>query len=164
MKNQFRNFTFLDLDLALLCLPACFAIIFLFDSKTYNPTAALFPRIVAVITLGLLFGAICQHFFKRYYQAPVIPEVEDVDIERKKVSGMKWYVSLSLMLAYFLLVYILGLVVASILYLLLTPVLMGYKKFKIIAVVAGFWIIVFYYVFYEILQLRMPNGIFESLF
>jgi hypothetical protein len=164
MKNRFRNFTFLDLDLALLCLQACFAITFLIDSRTYNPTAALFPRLVAVVALCLLFGAMCQHLFNRYNQTADIPEAEDVDIGPKKVAGMKWYVNLSIMLAYFLLVYILGLVVASLLYLLLAPILMGYKKFKIVAAVAGFWIIVFSYVFYGILQLRMPNGIFEVLF
>ena len=163
-KNKpFKKFIFWDLDLLLLGLPFCFATLFLIDSRTYNPTAALFPRLVATVTIFLLVGAMIQHYVKLYLQTPVISGGADDAKAPKKSDGIKWYVNLAIILAYFSLIYITGFVWASLLYLLITPVIMGYRKFKIVVAIALFWVIVFVYVFYVLLQARIPKGLLEQV-
>lgn len=162
-KERLNGFRLWNLDLLLLGLPVCFAILFLIDSRTYSPTAALFPRLVAVITLCLLFGALVQHYVKLYQQTQHIPEAEDTGAEPEKTGGIKWHLNLFIILVYFGLIYIAGFVWASLLYLLITPLIMGYRKFKIVAAIALFWVIVFVYVFYEVLQARIPEGVLEQL-
>jgi hypothetical protein len=162
-KDRTGKFTFFDIDLLLLGLPVCFAILFLIDSRSYNPTAALFPRLVATITLGLLFGALIQHYVRLYRQARQIPEMEEAGTESERSGGIKWYLNLAIILAYFLLIYVVGFIWASLLYLLATPIIMGYRKFKIVVVIALFWVIIFIYVFYELLQARIPKGLLEQI-
>ena len=51
---------FLDPDIVLLVALGVFAGAFLAETRSYNPTAALFPRLVSIITLILLVWAIAR--------------------------------------------------------------------------------------------------------
>ncbi len=162
MKKRFRDYIFGDVDLFLLSVVGLFALAFLIDSRNYNPTAALLPRLVAVITLLLVIASIIQHYWRLFHQYRQVSQsaVEDAD---RKTGGLIWYYNLASFLVYFLLIFIIGLIGASLLYLLLAPLILGYKKFKIIAVIAGFWIVFFVYVFTEVLYTRLPAGVIGNL-
>ena len=157
-KKRFRDYLFGDVDLFLLGIVGLFALAFLIDSRNYNPTAALLPRLVAVITILLVIAAIIQHYWKTIYQDRPLARSDDENAQPKK-GGLIWYYNLASVLVYFLLIFIIGLVWASLLYLLLAPFLLGYKKIKIVVCIAGFWIIFFVYVFTKILHARLPLGI-----
>jgi hypothetical protein len=114
--------------------------------------------LVAVVTLLLVIAAIIQHYWKLFHQdRPASPS--DSEDAGRKPGGLAWYYNLATILVYFLLIFIIGLVGASLLYLLLAPLILGYKKFKIVAVIAGFWIVFFVYVFTQILYARLPAGV-----
>jgi len=162
MKKRFRDYIIGDVDLFLLGMVGLFAAAFLIDSREYNPTAAMLPRLVAVITLLLVVGSLIQHYVKVHRQDRTLPQ-EGVEDSEGKRGGLVWYLNLSAILLYFLMIFVIGLIGASLLYLLLAPLILGYRRFKIVAVIAGCWIVFFVYVFTQILYTRLPAGVLGNL-
>ena len=124
-----------NIEFFMVCLFNIFAIVFLFQVRNLNETAALFPRIVSTFVLILGVSALISRVRpgKRQFRAPESQEtVRDIDAIQtlvKKEGTLSWLVSLSWAGAYFLLLFIVGFVIATLLYALVIPLAMeGFNK------------------------------------
>ena len=156
MKEGASN-RFWNLDLIILALLAGFSIAFMIDARTYNPTAALFPRLVSSVTFILLFISIVQRFWSFFKKDRPVPRPEEVNPSGAK-RGLGAGFSLLVMMGYFFSIYLIGMIGASLLYLCLMPLFMGYRKYKVVFLTSAMWIAAFVFVFAYILHARIPAG------
>ena len=119
----------------MICLFNVFAIVFLFQVRNLNRTAALFPRIVSTFVLILGVFALISRLWPRKKQLPTsenqekVCEIEVIQPLVKKEGTLSWLVSLFWVGVYFLLLFIVGFVLATLLYALVVPVAMeGFNK------------------------------------
>jgi uncharacterized membrane protein (DUF485 family) len=148
----------LDLDLILMAILGAFAAAFLIDSRSYNPTAALFPRLISTIVLLLILWTAVHRLWELFGKPQeVSPSVEEVAPKQKGV--MTWYVSLITIVIYFLLIYVIGFTWAALVYLVILPILLGYRKYKIVFAIAVMWTVFFVLVFTYVVHTRIPGGL-----
>lgn len=124
-----------NIELFMICLFNVFAIVFLFQVRNLNQTAALFPRIVSTFVLILGVSALISRLWPRKKQSPAPENSEKVGENDtmqplvKKEGTLSWLVSLFWVGVYFLLLFIVGFVLATLLYALVVPVAMeGFNK------------------------------------
>ena len=67
---------FLDADIVLMVVLGVFAGAFLIETRSYNPTAALFPRLVSIISLIFIIWTIAQRCLALRRKAKASPEAE----------------------------------------------------------------------------------------
>lgn len=158
MKSSDSVHSFFDLDLLLMVLLGAFSGAFLLETRTYNPTAALFPRLVSAATFILVLWTVGLRLWSFLVKAQRKTKSEE-EISTAKEGSMIWYISLITMVVYYLLIYVLGFIWSTLLYLFVLPLLLGYKKYWIVLVTAVLWTAVFVYVFTNILYARIPKGI-----
>jgi len=155
MKGDHRIF---DLDLILMAILGTFAAAFLIDSRSYNPTAALFPRLISTIVLLLILWTAAHRLWELFGKPKEASQpVEEVAPKQKGV--MTWYVSLITIVIYFLLIYVIGFTWAALVYLVVLPILLGYRKYKTIFAIAAMWIVSFVLVFTYVVHTRIPGGL-----
>ena len=148
----------LDLDLILMAILGAFAAAFLIDSRSYNPTAALFPRLISTIVLLLILWTAAHRLWELFGKPQEASSpVEEVAPKQKGV--MTWYVSLITIVIYFLLIYVIGFTWAALVYLVVLPILLGYRKYKIIFAIAAMWTVSFVLVFTYVVHTRIPGGL-----
>ena len=157
MRREFRLRSFFDLEFVIVFILGAFAIAFLIDTRTYNRIAALFPRLISTITILLLLTYLCYRFWTLMKQEPPSSQ-EEIEAPVKEAGSIPGNVSLAVMIGYFLLIFVIGLTWASLVYLFLVPILMGYKRYRIVATTSILWIIAFVCVFHYILHTRIPQG------
>ena len=124
-----------DLEFFMICFFNLFAVIFLFQVRNLNQTAALFPIIVSTFVLILgIFALICR-LWPRKKQLPApesqteVCENETIQSIDNKGDTMSWLVSLLWIVVYFLLLFIVGFVLATVIYALVVPLAMdGFNK------------------------------------
>ncbi|OGP62145.1 MAG: hypothetical protein A2170_10640 [Deltaproteobacteria bacterium RBG_13_53_10] len=148
----------LDLDIILMVILGAFCTAFLIETYSFNPTAALFPRLVSIISLILILWTITGRCWI------LVRKTQDVSQPSEEVSArpegsMVWYISLVTMVSYYLLTYILGFTLVTFIYLLALPPFLGYKKYKIVFITGILWTAGFVYVFKYILYARVPEGL-----
>lgn len=148
----------LDLDLILMAILGAFAAAFLIDSRSYNPTAALFPRLISTIVLLLILWTAAHRLWELFGKPQEAQQpVEEVAPKQKGV--MTWYVSLVTIVIYFLLIYVIGFTWTALVYLVVLPILLGYRKYKIIFAIAAMWTVSFVLVFTYVVHTRIPGGL-----
>jgi uncharacterized membrane protein (DUF485 family) len=148
----------LDLDLILMAILGAFACAFLIDSRSYNPTAALFPRLISIVVLLLVLWTAGHRVWELFGKPrEVLLSVEEAAPKQKGV--MTWYVSLITIVIYFLLIYVIGFIWAALVYLIVLPVLLGYRKYKVIFAIAVMWTLSFVLVFTYVVHTRIPGGL-----
>jgi hypothetical protein len=108
------------LEVLLLTILGGFSALFLFLSKDYNPTAALFPQAIAVATLIFLALLVIRIIWGRRPSSPV-PKLGTGQIMIFAVQGV-----------YVLLIYALGFFAATLLFLFIAPVQLRYKRWGIV--------------------------------
>ena len=153
-----RRSLFLDADIILMVALGVFAGAFLIETRTYNPTAALFPRLVSIISLSFIAWTITQRCIVQVRKRKESEEAE----EATRVSGegvLTWYWSLVTMVSYFVLIYLLGFTLVTLIYLVVLPFLLGYRRYKIILITGVLWTVAFVTVFTYVLHARIPEGI-----
>ena len=152
---------FLDADIVLMVVLGVFAGAFLIETRTYNPTAALFPRLVSIISLIFIIWTIARRCLSLVRKAKTSPEAE---AETGPTGGgvLAWYWSLATMVGYFVLIYMLGFTLVTLIYLLVLPLLLGYRRYKIVLIAGVLWTVAFITVFTYVLHARIPGGIVES--
>jgi hypothetical protein len=163
MKRELPLRSFFDLELVILIILGAFALAFLIDTRSYNRIAALFPRLVSVATLLLILAYLVVRFsmsLKKEKQ----PSETDAETTVKGEGSLSGNVTLAIMLGYFLLIFIVGLTWASLVYLLVVPVWMGYRRYRIIAITSILWVIAFVCIFHFMLHTRIPQGLLEDLY
>jgi putative tricarboxylic transport membrane protein len=148
----------LDPDVILMVVLGVFAGAFLLETRTYNPTAALFPRLVSIISLIFIIWTIGQRYLALRGEAEPSPEREE-EAEVKGKGALEWYWSLGTMVGYFVLIYLLGFTLVTLIYLLAIPFLLGYRKVKIVVITGVLWTVAFITVFTHVLHARIPEGI-----
>jgi hypothetical protein len=148
----------LDPDVILMVVLGIFAGAFLLETRTYNPTAALFPRLVSIISLIFIIWTIGQRYLALRREAGSSLEREE-EAETKGKGALDWYWSLVTMVGYFVLIYVLGFTLVTLIYLLAIPFLLGYRKIKIVVITGVLWTVAFITVFTHVLHARIPEGI-----
>ena len=141
------------LERLLLALLGGFAAIFLFLSRGYNPTAALFPQVIAIASLVFLAALVIRTFIgtNRVSETP-----EDIEapagglISRSAIFGLQG--------AYILLIYLLGFFAATFLFLLTAPVQLHYKRRGIVLAHAAVLTLVLAGSFLWLFDIQLPSG------
>lgn len=162
MKSVRPLRSFFDLELVILVILGAFAFAFLIDTRSYNRIAALFPRLVSVVTLLLILAYLVLRFWISFKKEQ--PSETEAEATVKGEGSISGHVSLAIMIGYFLSIFILGLTWASLVYLLLVPVWMGYRRYRIIAITSILWIVAFVCIFHYILHTRIPQGFLGDLY
>jgi putative tricarboxylic transport membrane protein len=152
---------FLDPDIILMAVLGIFAGAFLIETRSYNPTAALFPRLVSIISLIFISWTITQRCLTLRREAKSSPEAEE-GAGIKGGGALIWYWSLATMVGYFILIYLLGFTLVTLIYLVVLPLLLGYKRMKIVLITGVLWTVAFISVFTYVLHARIPEGIVGS--
>ena len=147
---------FLDADIVLMVVLGVFAGAFLIETRTYNPTAALFPRLVSIVSLVFIIWTIARRCLMLMRKAKSSPEAE---AETTGEGGLPWYWSVATMAGYFVLIYLLGFTFVTLIYLLVLPLLLGYRRYKIVLITGVLWTVAFITVFTYVLHARIPEGI-----
>ena len=155
MKGHHR---ILDLDLILMAILGAFAAAFLIDSRSYNPTAALFPRLISIIVLLLVLWTAAHRLWELFGRPQGVSRSAE-RVAPKQKGVMTWYGSLITIVIYFLLIYVIGFTWAALVYLVVLPILLGYRKYKIIFAIAAMWTLSFVLVFTYVVHTRIPGGL-----
>lgn len=148
----------LDPDIVLMAIIGVFAGAFLIETRSYNPTAAFFPRLVSIFSLVLIVWTIAQRFLTLSRKAKSSPDSK-VRAEKMGKGALAWHWSLATMIGYFGLIYLLGFTFATLIYLLALPVLLGYRRYGIVLITGGLSTAAFVIVFSYVLHARVPGGI-----
>ncbi|HXG50696.1 MAG TPA: tripartite tricarboxylate transporter TctB family protein [candidate division Zixibacteria bacterium] len=142
-----------DLGAALLPLvTAGFAAALLFFSRENNPTAALFPRVVGVATLAFVLLDLIINRTGIRHAAP--PE--------GRASGGRlpaWGIPLALQAVYLALIYVIGFSLATFVFLLLCPLVLGYRRPAVVAAHAVLFTAVLVFTFQSVFHIRLPKGL-----
>ena len=154
---------FLDPDIVLMAVLGVFAGAFLLETRAYNPTAALFPRLVSIFSLVLIVWTIAQRCLTLRRKARSSPDTK-AEAGTKAEGALAWYWSLATMVGYFVLIYVLGFNLVTLIYLLVLPVLLGYRRYKIVLITGVLSTVAFVTVFSYVLHARIPEGIVASFF
>ena len=162
MKRERPLRSFFDLELVILVILGAFAFAFLIDTRSYNRIAALFPRLVSVVTLLLILAYLVVRFWMSLKEEQ--PSETEAETTVKGEGSISGHVSFAILIGYFLSILILGLTWASLVYLLLVPVWMGYRRYRIVAITSILWVIAFVCVFHYVLHNRIPQGFLGDLY
>ena len=154
---------FLDPDIVLMAVLGVFAGAFLIETRSYNPTAALFPRLVSIFSLVLIAWTITQRCLTLRRKTKSSPDTK-LGAGIKGGGALAWYWSLATMVGYFALIYVLGFTLVTLIYLLILPVLLGYRRYGIVLITGVLSTAAFITVFSYVLHARVPEGIAGDFF
>ena len=146
---------FLKMDLVLMLAVLIYSIIIFFGSLSYDFTTGIFPRVIAaflfIITGYMFIGKIV-----------ISPRADAPSAKQGKgLVKMPWYTSLVLMVAYFVLIVVIGLPAASAVYLFATIVLLGYQRKMLAGVYAVLFCGIIFGVFIYFLGVPMPRTVWD---
>jgi len=134
-----RRISFLE-SLLLLILCA-FALAFLLETTKLGQTAALFPRLVAGATLFIFVIGLA---FRR----------ADSTLEKRPQTA-----AVALQAGYVAMIVLLGFPIATLMYLLACPRLMGYPRWKVLIPYAVLLTSAVFLAFAYVLHVRFPQGL-----
>ena len=135
------------------------AVYFFVKTFSYRPAAALFPRIVSAIVALLAFYHLAENIWKALKKPP---ETDETTTEAPVC--LAWYGSLGLVLLYLLLVYLIGFVLATGLFMIFFPLAAGYRRWPVIIVTAVATALIIDLSFNRLLQIQLHEGILFALF
>lgn len=135
------------------------AVYFFIKTFSYRPAAALFPRIVSAIVALLAFYHLAENIGKAFKKQP----------EAHKTAAelpvcLPWYGSLVLVLLYLLLVYLVGFILATGLFMIFFPLAAGYRRWPVIIVTAVATALLIDLSFNRFLQIQLHEGILFAIF
>ncbi len=156
----------IDADTFLLYCIAVFSVVIFAFSYSFPQEAARFPQAVSVFT----FFMIVLEFITRYKKKKKIEaediaetkegkESKDQQLEKKEV-GINWLLVLMLVIVYYLLLKPVGFYPVTIVYLLISPWLLGYRNKKVIILTAVIATITVWLIFGRFFYVPLPMGIF----
>jgi hypothetical protein len=150
-----------SLETLLLLILGGFALSFLFETTRLEPTAALFPRFVAEASLFLFVIAFGFRFL-----GGGVTTVQGAGFiaEKKPQNAMSFSAALALQAGYITMVLLLGFPIATLMYLLACPRLMGYQRWKILVSYGVLLTGVVFVAFVYVLHVRFPEGLLWGSF
>lgn len=140
------------LEWFLLSILGGFAAAFFVRAEEFGRTAALFPRLVAVASLGFLALALGFQFFGKAKPAKKTP-VE------KAPDAVPWPSALAVQLGYVGLIVLIGFDIATLAYLLLAPLQMRYRRWKVLTPYAVLLTAAVVLSFTYLFNVRLPEGL-----
>jgi hypothetical protein len=138
------------LEVLLFAILGGFAVTFLFLSREYNSTAALFPKLIAIASLVFLAAGIATRKFSN---------------SRSEASLLDFKPSmLALQGGYVLIIYLLGFFVATLLYLIVAPIQLRYPHRGIAVAISVVLTLLLAGSFMWLFDIQLPPGaIWEML-
>ena len=121
-----------------------------------NVSTYLLPRLLCIFCLTAIIVSLAIEYFKLINQS-------DVKEKKDLPQGLNIFYVVVFAGAYFVLIPVLGFVLATSAALIIFSYLSGYKTKKIIYPVAVLLPVVFHYLFVSLLQVRLPAGFLDSL-
>ena len=160
MKEETQQF---GLNIAIVIFSVAFAVMMLADTYDAEEDATgLLPNIVAVASLlfclAILFAQFVSWKSAGTRTAPTTSENAG-ESAFEAGEGLQWWWSYLAMLGYFALILLIGLLWATLAYVLIVPYLMNYTNWKVIILTSAAGMISLYATFYFILRMNMPAGI-----
>lgn len=131
-----------------------FALLFLFVTKDYGATAALFPRVVALFCLAFISLDIFSLYLSRG-KKPVKAPAET----QQELSGVSWFAALALQAGYIGMIYISGFSTATLAYLIVCPWQLRYRHWIVTVVHATLLTVTVVYLFHTVFHVRLPKGV-----
>lgn len=120
---------------------------------------AFWPSTVCII--GIVLGSIIV--FRAALNLSMAPDDQDMPAVSAAHSELRGLAAIAGMFAYFGLIYVLGIVAASILVIPGLALLYGERRFVKLAVVAVLLPLALYYFFTLVVRIPLPLGVFERL-
>jgi hypothetical protein len=133
---------------------AIFGIVFVTQTFNYRFSAALFPRIVNIVLASLCLYRLGKNIWEAYIGRTVREQKAG-----EARQGLPWYWGFFITVLYFGMVYLIGFVWATGLFLLTFPIAAGYRRWIIIFTVAVATAIFTEIGFSIFLQIPLPEGI-----
>ena len=147
------------LETVLLILFGGFAAVFLILSRDYNSTAALFPRCVAIVSLLSLAALIVQLFSHSVRTSGA----SDEEVIEPSAGAISRPVIFGLQGAYILFIYVLGFFTATLLFLLIAPIQLRYKRWRVVVVQSLVVTLVAAGSFLWLFNIQLPAGVIWDL-
>ena len=140
------------LEAVLLTLLGGFAALFLFLSQDYNPTAALFPRWIAIASLVFLAALLIRSFLgsDRVTETSEEAEPSSGAVSRPAVVAVQG--------AYILFIYVLGFFASTLLFLFIAPIQMRYARWGMALVQSVVVTLVLAGSFLWLFNIQLPTG------
>ncbi len=132
---------------------AGFAVLFLFLSKDYGVTAALFPRVVASASLVFIALDILWKYFAAAKRGAKPPAKAPDEADNRG-----WAPPLALQAGYIGLIYVAGFSTATLLYLIICPWQLRYRNWLVTILHAVLLTFAIVYTFHTAFHVRLPNG------
>jgi hypothetical protein len=131
--------------------------LFFIQTFHYRFSAAFFPRIV-----NSVMAALCLYRLgKNLWGLSTRPAVTEQSPEA--IKGLRWHWSLLITALYFGVIYLIGFIWSTGLFLLVFPLAAGYKRWTIVIVVAVFTAVLTEVSFSLFLQIPLPEGLIFTL-
>ena len=153
----------IGLNIGIVIVSMLFSMAMLGDTYDAEDAATgLLPNIVAVtcflFCLVILFTQVTA--FRETRRASAVRGNEKANASPEDDDkGLQWWWSYLTIAGYFALIVLIGLLWATLVYILIVPVLMHYTKWKIIVLTSAGGMISLYVTFYVFLGMNMPSGI-----
>lgn len=135
-------------------LLVCFALLFLFVTKDYGATAALFPRVVALFSLAFISLDIFWLYFRKGHK-PAKPQAET----QRVLPRVSWSAALALQAGYIGVIYIAGFSTATFAYLIACPWQLHYRNWIVTILHAILLTVAIVYTFHSVFHVRLPKGV-----
>ncbi len=142
----------------LLVFLGALATYFFIKTFGYRSGAALFPRIVSFVVAILCSFHLFENIVKTLRN---LPHREDAGAAAICLS---WRGSLALILMYFLLIYLIGFVLATGLFMIFFPVAAGYRRWPVIVITALATAVLIDLSFNRFLEIQLHEGFLFTLF
>ena len=141
------------MEALLLVVLAGFAALFLFLTKDYGTTAALFPRVVASASLVFVALDILWKYFV-VEKGGAKPKTKAPD----QTSNKGWVLPLVFQAGYLGLIYVAGFSAATLAYLIACPWQLRYRNWIVIILNAVLLTFAIVYTFHTVFHVRLPKG------
>lgn len=142
----------------LLFVLAGFAATFLIQSRQFGETAAMFPRLVAGVSLALL--ALATAFELRDKVRTGKKSLETMTT--RAPGAIPWPVALAVQIAYIALVVLIGFSLATLIYLMGAPLQMRYRRWGVLGAFAILLTATVVASFTFLFHVRLPEGLLWS--
>ncbi len=156
--RQLREF-FSSADTWLLAGIGALAVIFFAMTFSYRPAAAFFPRVVTVIV-----AVLCLYELAMNVRTARAGQLVPRDKSEEAAQGIAWYHALLAIAAYCALIYGLGFVLATLVFLIGFPPLIGYRRWVVIVITAAVLTVLVEVSFVRFLHVSLPKGWLPTLF
>lgn len=138
----------------LFAILAGFSALFLLVTKDYGATAALFPRVVASVSLVFIALDILWNYFRAGKR-----RAESKGKTFAQLSNNGWTLPLALQASYIGLIYIAGFALATIIYLIACPWQLRYRNWIVMLLHAVALTFAIVYTFHFVFLVRLPKGL-----